>query len=131
MIRNARQYRITQAQVAKLEQALAQVMAGEERVAFIHPRLRQAERDALQSQITDLREQLADMTPCALASALCSISSPLKNCLGRSSRHALLRGLVRKNSASDWGSRNNKSNGMKQRTMPLRALHECMPSFER
>jgi ribosome-binding protein aMBF1 (putative translation factor) len=60
MIRNARQYRITQAQVAKLEQALAQVMAGEERVAFIHPRLRQAERDALQSQITDLREQLAE-----------------------------------------------------------------------
>ena len=57
MIRNARQYRITQAQMAKLEQALAQVAAGEGQP--LHPRLRQAEHDALQSQIVDLREQLA------------------------------------------------------------------------
>jgi len=57
MIRNARQYRITQAQVAKLEQALARVTSGEAQP--LHPRLRQAEHDALQSQIAELREQLA------------------------------------------------------------------------
>ena len=60
-MRNARQYRITQAQVAKLEQALAQVMTtSEERAASIHPRLRQAEQDAIRSQIEDLRAQLAE-----------------------------------------------------------------------
>ena len=56
MIRNARQYRITQAQVTKLEQVLAQVMAGVG--PSVHPRLRQAEQEALQSQVADLREQL-------------------------------------------------------------------------
>jgi ribosome-binding protein aMBF1 (putative translation factor) len=61
MIRNARQYRITQAQVAKLEQALARVTArGTAPGTVMHPRLHQAERDALQSQIEDLREQLAE-----------------------------------------------------------------------
>ena len=61
MIRNARQYRITQAQAAKLEQALTQLTAAEaDHGAVIHPRLRQAEQEALRSQIEDLREQLAD-----------------------------------------------------------------------
>jgi ribosome-binding protein aMBF1 (putative translation factor) len=60
MIRNARQYRITKAQLAKLDQALAQVTGShEEPPASIHPRLRQAERDALKSQIEDLRVELA------------------------------------------------------------------------
>jgi len=59
MIRNARQYRITQAQLAKLEQALARLQAGEEGASVLHPRLRQAEQDAIMSQIDDLREQLA------------------------------------------------------------------------
>jgi hypothetical protein len=103
MLRIARQYRITQAQVAKLEQALAQVMPGEEGVAFIHLRLQQAERHALQRQITDLCEQLQSMTPCAPASALRSISSPLKNCLDHSPKRVLLQGLVRKNSPKRLG----------------------------
>jgi len=61
MIRNARQYRITHAQIAKLDQALAQLTAeGAEHGAVMHPRLRRAEQEALRSQIEDLRQQLAD-----------------------------------------------------------------------
>jgi ribosome-binding protein aMBF1 (putative translation factor) len=60
MIRNARQYRITQAQMTKLEQALARLQAGGAEAAVLHPRLRQAEQDALRSQVEDLRAQLAD-----------------------------------------------------------------------
>ena len=59
MIRNARQYRITHAQAMKLEQALAQVKAGASHSA-VHPRLLQAEQDALASQLADLREQLVE-----------------------------------------------------------------------
>ncbi len=59
MIRNARQYRITQAQAAKLAQALAQVTTGAS-ASTLHPRLLQAEREALASQLADLREQLAE-----------------------------------------------------------------------
>lgn len=57
MIRNARQYRITHAQAMKLEQALAQVTAGAP-TSTRHPRLLQAEREALASQLADLQEQL-------------------------------------------------------------------------
>ena len=59
MIRNTRQYRITQAQAMKLEQALAQVKARTSQ-STLHPRLLQAEQEALASQLTDLREQLAE-----------------------------------------------------------------------
>ena len=59
MIRNARQYRITHAQAMKLEQALAQVKAGASHSA-VHPRLLQAEQDALTSQLADVREQLGE-----------------------------------------------------------------------
>ena len=60
MIRNARQYRMTQAQLVKLEQALTRLRAGEVGASIFHPRLRQAEQDAINSQIDDLREQLAE-----------------------------------------------------------------------
>jgi len=60
MIRNARQYRITQAQVAKLEQALAQLKADGKTQTTLHPRLLQAEQEALESQLADLREQLTE-----------------------------------------------------------------------
>jgi ribosome-binding protein aMBF1 (putative translation factor) len=60
MIRNARQYRITQAQVAKLEQAFAQLKADGKTQTTLHPRLLQAEQEALESQLADLREQLTE-----------------------------------------------------------------------
>jgi hypothetical protein len=58
MIRNARRYRIPQAQIAKLKQALARLSAGEEGASDVHPRLRQAAHAALHSRLDALREQL-------------------------------------------------------------------------
>jgi ribosome-binding protein aMBF1 (putative translation factor) len=59
MIANERQYRITKAQAARFEAALAErdhrpAEPGE------HPRLRRVELDALRGQLDDLRAQLAD-----------------------------------------------------------------------
>jgi hypothetical protein len=59
MIRNARRYRIPQAQIAKLKQACARLSAGEEGASDVHSRLRQAEYDVLPSQMDELREHLA------------------------------------------------------------------------
>lgn len=58
MIKNERQYRITKAQVDTFERALADFLARNN--DHMHPLLRQAHRDALQSQITDLRSQLEE-----------------------------------------------------------------------
>jgi ribosome-binding protein aMBF1 (putative translation factor) len=60
MIRNARQYQITNAQVAKLKHALQQLTAESRQNALAHPRLQKAQEDALRSQIADLHEQLAE-----------------------------------------------------------------------
>ena len=60
MIRNVRQYRITKAQMAKLERALQQLTAASGRSALAHPRLQKAQEDALHSQIADLHEQLTE-----------------------------------------------------------------------
>ena len=57
MITNERQYRITKAEAERFEQALAH---GDQQGAHLHPRLRQAMREGLESQLQDLREQLAE-----------------------------------------------------------------------
>ena len=57
MITNERQYRITKAEAERFEQALAR---DEEPDAQLHPRLRQAMREGLESQLQELREQLAE-----------------------------------------------------------------------
>lgn len=59
MIRNARQYRITQAQALKFTQALAQAQANAA-TSPLPPRLLQAEQEALASQLADLQAQLAE-----------------------------------------------------------------------
>ncbi len=58
MIKNERQYRITKAQAIKLEEALEQVMRASEGASSVHPRLQQAQADALRSQLADLHSQL-------------------------------------------------------------------------
>jgi HTH-type transcriptional regulator/antitoxin HipB len=60
MIKNARQYQITRSQVAKLERGLTQLTAVPRGRGLVHPRLHQAQEDALRSQIADLCEQLAE-----------------------------------------------------------------------
>ncbi len=60
MIKNERQYRITKAQADKLAHALARAPKRSNKDRQIHPLLQKAQEDALQSQLTDLRAQLAD-----------------------------------------------------------------------
>jgi transcriptional regulator with XRE-family HTH domain len=59
MIKNEREYRITKAQANKFEDALSQ-LATSEAVAGLHPLIQKAQRDALQSQLDELREQIAE-----------------------------------------------------------------------
>lgn len=60
MIKNERQCRITKAQADKLERALAQLAEGPTHTARVHPLLRKAEAQALQSQLADLRTELQE-----------------------------------------------------------------------
>lgn len=57
MIENKNQYRVTTEQLAKLESGLASM--SNMPPTNVHPTLWQAQRDGLQSQIDELREQLA------------------------------------------------------------------------
>jgi hypothetical protein len=78
-------------------------MAEEEGVPFIHPRLNKWSETLSKARSSVQANGLQSMTPCAPASALCSISSPLKDCLGRLSKRVLLQGLVGKNSPKRLG----------------------------
>jgi transcriptional regulator with XRE-family HTH domain len=59
MIKNEREYRITLAQANKFEQALSQLGVSEA-TAGLHPLIQKAQRDALQSQLDELREQITE-----------------------------------------------------------------------
>ncbi|HEX4496457.1 MAG TPA: helix-turn-helix transcriptional regulator [Thermoanaerobaculia bacterium] len=59
MIKNEREYRITLAQANKFEQALSQLGASEA-TAGLHPLIQKAQRDALLSQLDELREQITE-----------------------------------------------------------------------
>ena len=57
MIKNEKQYRITKAQVRRFEDAMAD-LARQERPTNITPRLWEAQREAAESQLQDLRTQV-------------------------------------------------------------------------
>lgn len=57
MIANERQYRITKAAAERFEEALAK---GQEQRSDLDPRLQQAMREGIESQLEELREQLAE-----------------------------------------------------------------------
>ncbi len=57
MIRNERQYRITKAQVDEFDRKMHSLSGSAP--PGIHPRILQAQRDAIQSQVEELREELA------------------------------------------------------------------------
>ncbi len=57
MIKNEKQYRITKAQARRFEEALAE-LARQERPSNIAPRLWQTQRDAAESQLQELQEQI-------------------------------------------------------------------------
>jgi ribosome-binding protein aMBF1 (putative translation factor) len=58
VIKNEKQYRITRAQVRRFEDAVAE-LGSQTRPANIVPRLWQAQRDAAESQLADLRQEVA------------------------------------------------------------------------
>jgi len=60
MIKNERQYRVTQAQAKKIEQALAQLVENSGKNEEVHPLLWKAQQDGLQSQLSELREELEE-----------------------------------------------------------------------
>jgi ribosome-binding protein aMBF1 (putative translation factor) len=72
MIRNEREYRITKAQAAKFERALSQLSTSGEG-AQLHPLVQKAQRDAVQSQLEELKEQIAEYE--ALRTGQCSVLS--------------------------------------------------------
>jgi ribosome-binding protein aMBF1 (putative translation factor) len=59
MIKNEREYRITKAQAMKFEHALSQLSRSGEGVQ-LHPLVRKAQRDAVQSQLDELKEELEE-----------------------------------------------------------------------
>jgi len=59
MIKNERQYRITKAQAEKFEQALAQ-LAASEAAKQENPLLWQVQKEAIESQLHELREELKE-----------------------------------------------------------------------
>jgi ribosome-binding protein aMBF1 (putative translation factor) len=60
MIKNEKQYRVTQSQVKKFEEALTQLTQNLSKTEEVHPLLFKAQQDALQSQLKDLREELLE-----------------------------------------------------------------------
>jgi len=58
MIKNDRQFRITKAQVARFEAALKELAASPRK--DLHPAPRNAETDALRSQLHDLRKEMEE-----------------------------------------------------------------------
>ena len=60
MITNERQYRITRNKAKRFSRAIKEFDANAHERSDVHPRLVQAERDALESQLADLREELAE-----------------------------------------------------------------------
>lgn len=58
MIKNEKQYRITKAQARRFEEALAELNQ-QQRPPSVTPRLWHAQRDAAESQLLELRQQLS------------------------------------------------------------------------
>jgi transcriptional regulator with XRE-family HTH domain/Zn-dependent peptidase ImmA (M78 family) len=59
MITNERQYKITRSEADRFRKAIGELANGPER-ASVHPRLLQAEREAMESQLADLHAELAE-----------------------------------------------------------------------
>lgn len=60
MITNERQYRITRSEVDRFRRAIAAMAADPAPRQGVHPRLIQAEREAMESQLADLQAELAE-----------------------------------------------------------------------
>lgn len=76
MITNERQYKITRAEAEKFRRALREMKSGPVQRDGVHPRLVQAEREALESQLIDLEAEIGQYEQLKAATApLISIDS--------------------------------------------------------
>jgi transcriptional regulator with XRE-family HTH domain len=69
MITNERQYKITRTEAEKFRHAIAEMNAGSGAREGVHPRLVQAEREALESQLGDLEREIAEYEQLKTAAA--------------------------------------------------------------
>lgn len=69
MITNERQYKITRAEAEKFRHVISGLKSGSEERGGVHPRLVQAEREALESQLADLDAEIADYEALKAATA--------------------------------------------------------------
>lgn len=60
MINNERQYRITRAEADRFREALAKLDSDSGKRRDVHPRLLQAEREAMESQLQDLLDEMSE-----------------------------------------------------------------------
>ena len=60
MITNERQYRITKRRERSFQEAIERFDVQGSEARGVHPRIRQAEREAMESQLDDLRTELAE-----------------------------------------------------------------------
>ena len=60
MITNERQYKITKRKERSFHEAIERFDAQGSETSDVHPRIRQAEREAMESQLDDLRAELAE-----------------------------------------------------------------------
>ena len=60
MIKNERQYRITKAQAARFAKTLERLRQGSGGTGEVHPRIVQAQADAIRSQLADLERELRE-----------------------------------------------------------------------
>ena len=60
MIKNERQYRITKAQAARFAETLKRLGQASDGTGGVHPRIVQAQADAIRSQLTDLEREMRE-----------------------------------------------------------------------
>ena len=60
MIKNEKQYRLTQSQAENFEEVLVQLEQNLDNSQEIHPLLLKAHKEALESQLNELREELLE-----------------------------------------------------------------------
>lgn len=60
MITNERQYKITRSEAERFRKAISELAAGKAMRPDVHPRLLQAEREAMESQLADLQAELSE-----------------------------------------------------------------------